>query len=157
MTIFTPERGLRNLRKTTQIVRATMENLTDEQARTARDGADGWFVIEAFCHLRDFNAIYFERARLTVAEDKPALPMYDHLALVTERDYINQTVQGALSNYLEVRQEYLTWLDQRTPDDWGRIGIHAEAGPVTLIEQLFQTLMHDIDHTEQIIRSLAES
>lgn len=155
MTMMTPERFIRSLRRTPVLLDTVLCGVTQERAAVATDGPDGWSVIHIVCHLRDFEEIFFERARRIAAEDRPELALVDHLQLAEERDYAGQDLNAAYEQYLETREAFVAWLEDRADDEWARVGLHPERGEYTLLEQAMQVPLHDLDHLEQIARCLS--
>ncbi|GAB4574953.1 MAG: hypothetical protein Kow0077_24040 [Anaerolineae bacterium] len=154
MTMLTPGRFIRGMKKTPVILDALLNGVTQERALAARDGEDGWNVVEIVCHLRDFEEIFFTRARQIVAEDRPVLPPFDHELMAIERNYAGEDLNTALEAFTARRAEFVEWLKARDEADWQRVGVHPEAGEYTLLEQALQVPMHDVDHLEQIARVL---
>lgn len=141
-----------NLKSVESIIRmAATETLT-----TYRDSGDGWTALEVLCHLRDLEAIALERARLTVEEDEPTLPLPDPDALAAENRYNDQDIDTVLRAWQQKRVEFLAYLQARPDDDWHRIGMHPRRGPLTLVDQLAFLPMHDSIHIEQLTRLLRE-
>lgn len=154
MTMLTSGRFVRGMKKTPVLLDALLNGVTQERALAARDGENGWNVVEIVCHLRDFEAIFFNRAQQIVAEDRPTLTPYDHEQLVVENDYASQSLAAVFEDYVAKRQAFIEWLNAREEDEWQRVGVHPEAGEYTLLEQVLQVPMHDLDHLEQIARVL---
>ncbi|MBN2469527.1 MAG: DinB family protein [Anaerolineae bacterium] len=154
MTMLTPGRFIRAMQKTPILLDALLNGVTQERALAARDGADGWNVVEIMCHLRDFEEIFFARARQIVEQDRPTLDPFDHEQMAKDRDYAGQDLNAAFETYQATRQEFLAWLKARAEADWQRVGAHPEAGEYTLLEQALQVPLHDLDHLEQIARVL---
>lgn len=154
MTMMTPERFIRALKKTPALLDVLTDGVTQERAQRARDGEDGWNVVEIMCHLRDFEEIFFERTRLIVEQDVPELEWHDEKKLAVERGYARQDFAAAYDAFIETRQRFIAWLEARAEADWGRKGIHPEVGEYTLLEQAMQVPLHDVDHLEQIARCL---
>ena len=72
------------------------DHVTDEDI--FRPGSDGgWGVIEVLPHLRDWEAIYMERARMIVDEDNPHIAGYDDSLWPIERDYRGQDPEQVVS------------------------------------------------------------
>ncbi len=154
MTMLTPNRFMQSIRKTPVLLDAVLCGVTQERALLARDGDDGWNAVEIVCHLRDFEEIFFERARRIVEEDRPVLKPYDHLALVTEREYSKQDLGEVYEALNKTRQSFIAWLETLDEAAWARTGVHPEAGDYTLLEQVVQVVTHDLDHLEQLARVL---
>jgi hypothetical protein len=159
MPYFSPDRALLMLRKTAYLLPDCVAEVTPEQARTIRDGADGWHVIEVLCHLRDLANVYERRAHAIVEQDKPQLPgmgMHQDQAAI-EFKYIDQDMAAVLNDFQQTRARFITWLEQRPETDWKRSGFHPEQGEITLLEQAYSCALHDVNHIEQIVRSLREA
>ncbi len=154
MTLITPEHLIRSLRRTPVLLDAVLCGVTQERACVATDGPDGWSVLHVVCHLRDFEAIFFQRARRMVEEERPTLAAYDQEALAVERDYGGQDLNEAYGLFLEARRRFVAWLEERAPEDWGRVGLHPEHGEYTLLEQVLYVPLHDLDHLQQMARAL---
>lgn len=148
------DRFVRSLRRSPVILGAIIRDLDPERARTATDGPDGWSVVEIVCHLRDYEAIFKGRVERMLAEDNPALPGSDHEAMARDQRYQDQDLGTAHAAWLETRRAFLALLEPLLAEQWQRPGVHPEAGPYTVLDQVTRTALHDIDHTEQIVRAL---
>jgi len=157
MPFVTPQRFITAMGKSRDMIRLTVQDLTQAQATTARDGDDGWNVVEVMCHLRDFEKIFWERAQAIDETDNPTLKGYDHEQLALLNDYANQQIDDVLADFLKTRQHFLFWLAERPDTAWDRVGTHPENGEITLLGQAVQVATHDMDHLEQIIRILKPS
>lgn len=154
MAILSSERFIRTMRKSARIYQQTLASVGQKQATNTWDG--DWNVVAVMCHLRDFEQVFFDRARQIINEEYPVLVPVDHEVLAIENDYNNQTLSEVLSAFSERRQAFLDWLEARNPADWNRKGVHPEHGDYTLLEQAIQVATHDVDHLEQVVRMLAE-
>lgn len=155
MTMMTPDRFIRALKRTPILLDTILCGITQERAAVATDGPQGWSVIAIVCHLRDFEEIFFNRAQQILAEERPELVAFDREQMAVDRDYANEDLNAAYEKFLETRQAFITWLEDRADEDWGRVGIHPEVGAYTLLEQAMQVPLHDLDHLEQIARCLS--
>lgn len=149
------QRYLTIVRKTTQTLHHLARNLTTEQARALRDGTDGWTILDIFCHLRDFDAIFYQRALQIRDSETPTLQAYDHEQMVVERAYHAQDLPSVLAELQASRAQYLAFFEALNDDQWQRAGMHPERGRFTLTDALAQVATHDCDHLEQIARVLA--
>jgi hypothetical protein len=143
------------MQKSRTLMQYNLAAVTQAQASAARDGADGWTALEALCHVRDFDAIFFERAQLAASQEHPILPRYNHLGMMTERAYAQQDFQAVLAGYQANRQRFIEWLQALPEAEWSRTAEHPEAGSISIYEIAMQAALHDLDHLEQILRSLA--
>lgn len=145
------------MRKSADVLHLLLKDVSQEQATAARDGADGWNVVEIMCHLRDFDEIFFARGKRLASVMNPSLAPYDHQQLAIDNDYANQQLAEALSAFMDNRAEFIAWLKERERHEWLNVGKHPKMGKMTLLDQALQVYQHDLDHTEQIIRILKES
>lgn len=154
MSMMQTGRFIKTMRKSAAVLNYTLQKISQEQATTARDGEDGWTVLEMMCHIRDFDEIFLNRCLLIANQDQPELTPYDHEKMVTERDYAAQNLAEVLADYQTRREEFINWLSDLPEADWQRSGLHPEHGTVTIMEIAMQAGHHDLDHVEQILRSL---
>jgi hypothetical protein len=154
MTMMQPEKFLRTMRKTPVILAAILRGVTQDQAQAATDGPDGWSVVEVMCHLRDYEELFFRRARMILETDNPKLPGYDQAELARERDYAHQDLAAAFQEYVDTRQQYLNLLTSLDENQWQRTGIHPETSDITLLELAMNIGLHDVNHIEQIAHTL---
>ena len=157
MTLMTPVRFIRSLKKTPLILNYVLRDVNHQTARNITDGPDGWNTLQIICHLRDFEDIFFERARNMVENERPLLIRYDGNQLLIDNNYANQGYRSALMQFSETRRKHVEFLEALSPEDWWRSGVHPEHGVITVLEQAMQVSLHDVDHIEQIIHMLQVS
>lgn len=148
---------LEGLEQSAQTLAHILADVTQDEAQTIRDGADGWSVLEILCHLRDYQAIFGERIRRILEEELPTFTPYNEearLALVIENDYANQDMRAVLDEYRSTRRLIIERLATLDDEQWGREGKFAADDVVDLTMPVVHTLLHDADHTEQIARIL---
>lgn len=154
MSVITPERSTVALRKTPVVLNALLKGISQEQAQQKTDGAGGWSVVETMCHIRDFTDISLTRARLILEEDNPPLPNFDPQEGAQARDYANQELVAEFAAFLDARKALLALLADVSEDKWQRCGTHAVFGRLSLLELVLFVVQHDLDHIEQIARTL---
>ena len=154
MALITPDRYLLALRKTPVVLKALLNGVSQEKAQQFTDGPDGWSVVETMCHIRDSAEISFVRAQRILADDQPTLPNFDPLEASQRRDYKQASLAAEFDAYLESRKALVTLLTQVTEAQWQRQGIHSIYGRLTLLELLVFITWHDLNHIEQIARTL---
>lgn len=154
MSVITPERYIRLISKTPVVLQALIRDVAQEQAKQLTDGPDGWSVVETMCHIRDFGDVCLERVRLILTEDAPRLANLNPVERAIERDYANQNLADEFAACVAARQALVTLLENVTDGQWARYGIHSQFGQITLLELLVFIVAHDVDHIEQIARTL---
>ena len=154
MTLITPERYLKALHKTPVLLNALLKGVSQEQAQQFTDGPGGWSVVETLCHMRDFGDVSLSRAQLILEADQPVLPNLDPLEAAQRRDYVNQQLAVELDAFLIARKKLLSLLNDASAAQWQRQGTHTIYGSLTLLNLAVFITWHDLDHTEQIARTL---
>lgn len=108
-------------------VSAIVRRTADDQLRAVKIG--DWTVKEVIGHIADTAELYAERIRRCLAEDRPALPLFDQDAIHAER-HNNDADPMALSKRIQAAHgEIVRSLQRAGATD--RIGVHAERGPLT--------------------------
>lgn len=144
------------LRRAQLSVRHILETAPREALTTYRDSGLGWTVAEVLCHLRDFESVFLERARLIVGSDFPDLPFPDPDQLALDHNYKEEQAWPAFEDWQRRRRGHLDYLESLADDVWERAGNHPTRGRFTLQQQLALNAWHDANHLEQITRILAE-
>lgn len=144
------------LRKALQTVNSILTNTTLEAATTYRDGGQGWTALEVLCHLRDYDQIFLNRARSTVEMDMPDITGPNADALARENNYNTQPMQPTYLEWVQRREELLSYLESLDEAHWARAAKHPRLGPMSLQDQLAFITYHDMNHIEQMTRILAE-
>ena len=137
----------------TEFRRSVLEAVDRETLmRPAFDG--GWGVVEIIPHLRDWEAIYLDRAARILNEDRPALPGFDDTLWSIERDYRGQDPYETFAHFAALRGELVALLQAATPEQWERVGIHGVYGEITLQWMANHICDHDAEHLQQAREAL---
>ena len=149
------QRQIDMMRLTCDTLGHILSNVSVDQARELRDGADGWSIIEIVCHLRDFDDIFYRRALMMLEQEHPQLPAYDHEAMAIERGYQRENLREASAALKASRHRFIQFFDGLTSEKWARTGVHPERDSFNMTDAAMQVGLHDLDHLEQITRVLA--
>jgi len=144
------------LRVTPDTLTGLLAGVTQEQARKARGGDEGWSVVEVLCHLCDAEEYGLQRDILMRDRDNPDILPWDQEKLAAERNYAAQDVRTALANFIALRQQRITVLDSLTPEGWERTGNHREIGTITIFSHVLHMVSHDAIHCAQIARQILD-
>jgi hypothetical protein len=150
--LYFRERSLLLAEKNVKTLGHVLRAIPAAQATSLRDGADGWTPLEIVCHLRDFDLIFYERARQTLEHDQPQFKAYDIHTLATENAYSIQKMESVYGELRESRHRLIAFFKGLTDQEWRRTGIHPSRGELTMMQQLILVGTHDADHLEQITR-----
>ena len=145
------------LRRSNVILNDLIRDLSQADALSHRDGGDGWNVVEIICHLRDLEGVYQRREVQMLTEDNPPLEAFDVTGAVISNDYAHADLREALTLWNQRRAAHLEFLAGLTPEQWERTGIHPNYGTCTLLEGAIRTALHDVNHTEQVLKALGRA
>lgn len=148
---------LDSFRATPEILRGLLHACTDEQARDARGGDEGWSVIEVICHLRDAEERAHQRTRQMRDHDNPLIEGYDQEELARAGNYAAADLRAALDGFLAARAAHLADLAALTAEQWQRPGTHSEIGPISIASHAAHMASHDAIHCAQIARQLGRA
>ena len=154
MSSITPERYILALHKTPVILNSLLKGVSQEAAQEATDGPEGWSVLETLCHIRDFTDVSLMRAQLILNEDQPTFPDFDPEEGARARNYKQQELRREFQAFVESRKALLALLTDLTDEQWQRRATHRVYGSLTLLELLVHITWHELNHFEQIARSL---
>lgn len=154
MPATTKERVIRRMQQTPVIYNAILKDVTPERARTATDGPDGWSIVEIMSHVYEYEDLFMSRIQQMLTEDKPVFPQLDQAALAKQDRYQDRDFVQMWDGWLERRRAFLDLLKGLTDEQWQRLGVHPLLKEVTVMEMALNTVVHDIDHLEQITRAL---
>jgi hypothetical protein len=142
---------------TPDILKNLLKDVSQEQAQSAKGGDEGWSVVEVMCHLRDTEEFALNRNKLMRDQENPNIIPYNQEQLAKDRRYADQDLRQALSDFIRLRQEHVSFLESLSEDDWHRSGQHPEAGRVEIFDHTLHMVCHDAIHCAQIARQLPQS
>ena len=129
---------------------------------TKRDGGEdsGWTPTEVIGHLHYFEAIFSQRAQLSLDPElhEPDLPNEDPDEVNIRENYNARDIWQVFEEWVERRQQSIALFEDIGDDDaqWERAGTHPRRGRFSLNDQLTFLPLHDLLHIEQIAHTLAE-
>lgn len=150
------KRAIWQMKTTCEILGHILKNISEEQAHDLQDGPEGWSIIEIVCHLRDFDIIFHDRAKMMVSEDHPQLPGFDHEAMAIDKNYKEEELAYVYYDLKKSREKFVEFFESLTDEQWERTGVHPEREYFSMTDAVMQVGLHDIDHLEQITRVLEE-
>jgi uncharacterized damage-inducible protein DinB len=130
-------------------LRRAVAGLSREQL-LARPVTGKWSTLEVVCHLVDFDPIYADRMKRTIAEDKPQLLSADEKHFAAALRYHDRDLEEELIILERTRSQMGRILRALPPEAFQRTGLHSERGPLSL-EQLLTTITNHIPHHVKFI------
>ena len=138
------------------LVRQAVEGL-DAGLLNRRPPGDDWSIRDIVVHLSDAEMLGAVRIRLALAEESPALPVYEQDAWKRRLQYLWRDPEAALSLFHQTRYATAEILDHCGADAWQRVGIHPERGPLTVADLVTMYVDHVTEHVAQIDKARASS
>jgi hypothetical protein len=152
--LLSPAKAIRTVRKTNAILAEVLRGVTQEQSNTLRDGDDGWSILYIVCHLRDYERLYRERVERMLTEEHPTFLVRTNEEWIAEGNYAAQDVRAVLDDIAQQRVGLIARLEGLSEGEWSRTGFHPQQGHATILDVAINVGLHDIDHTEQLVRCL---
>ena len=130
-------------------LRQAVKGMTTEQLR-AKPVAGKMSTLEVVCHLVDFDPVYVERMKRTIAMDKPAILGADENDFARKLCYHDRDLEEELG-LLELTRSCMSKILMKLPlEAWSRIGVHNERGEMTL-QKMVETMINHIPHHVKFI------
>lgn len=112
-----------------------------------------WSLAEVIAHLADSEEIYLnDRIRRIVTEERPSFEGFDQDAYVTERRYNEQDPAANLARFAAANAALVALAWGLSDEAWQRVGIHSEAGELTVQELVLRVGAHHHSHLNQMRR-----
>ncbi|MBY0528082.1 MAG: DinB family protein [Gemmataceae bacterium] len=130
-------------------LRQAVAGMTREQL-LARPVAGKWSTLEVVCHLTDFEPIYGDRMKRVIAEDRPSILGADEQRFAAALAYHERELEEELAIVDRTRQQMARILRTLPASAWERVGVHNEAGPLTLKDLMTRATNHIGHHVKFI-------
>ena len=127
----------------------------DRRLLRVPEAAGKWSVIEVLQHLADSDLVFGFRLRMILTEENPAIQAYDQDAWARTFKYRDVPLEVALGQLDSLRAANVHVLQQVSPEQLERIGLHSERGPESAGFLLRLMAGHDLVHRRQVDRILA--
>jgi uncharacterized damage-inducible protein DinB len=127
-----------------------VEGRNEEKLR-ARPLPDDWSIVEIFAHMRAVDDIFTPRIYAILVRDAVALAAYDERRWAEVAHYERFELHTSLRLFTLRRAELVNTLRSLTLENWQRVGIHEEWGPMTLLVVLTFFIEHEEEHYAQIV------
>ena len=125
-------------------LRQAFDGLSSVQLQ-ARPIPGQWSSLEVLCHLADSEALFAERIKRVLAEDRPSLPFADPALFSAALAYEQRDAKEELNCIAATRQQMARILRAQSPEAWQRVGLHSRQGEQTL-EQLVRKAIDHLAH-----------
>ncbi|HXB74175.1 MAG TPA: DinB family protein [Candidatus Acidoferrales bacterium] len=115
-----------------------------------------WSVRAILAHLAEDELVSSWRYRQMIEHSGATLPSFDPDEWARLGDYDSWTPREALEMFRLLREANLRLFVRLTPEEWQRYGMHAERGRITVEDLARHMAGHDMNHINQVRRSLEQ-
>lgn len=136
-------------RETPQALAQVIADVPDKQLYQ-RPAPDKWSVAELLAHFADAEVVSTWRYRQIIQHDGVTLGGYDQELWNKLGQYSSRKPDESLQVFRLLREVNLRMLENLTPEERQRRAVHAERGPMTVMDLATQIAGHDLNHLEQI-------
>jgi hypothetical protein len=133
------------------LLRQAIAGMTPEQLDAAPVPGK-WSTRQVICHIADFEPIGADRIKRVIAEERPNLPGGDENLFASKLAYAARDIEEELRLIEAIRKHVARILRTLPAEAFQRIGVHSEAGPLTL-EAL---VLRSVNHIPHHIKFIAE-
>ena len=122
-----------------------------DAATLARSYAPGkWTMREFLLHLADAEAVFLDRLKRTLADDKPLLWGYDENRWQQQLFPAKRDLVVASRLFAAAREAVIELATLATPEQMGRLAVHSENGRRSFAQLLRATHEHAAHHLDQL-------
>lgn len=123
-------------------------------ARAGATGEESWTTSEIIGHLCDAARYWGARMRLAVYEERPRLEPFDQDALVRLAAYRYTPADALARQFRLVSASNVALLRGLRPEQWERVGVHSERGPLSVRAMVEIEAQHELDHAQALAQAL---
>jgi hypothetical protein len=131
-------------------VAALARGISEDQARW-KPNPESWSILEVVTHLADEEEFDFPiRLRIILEGGEKTWPDIDPGGWVVEREYNQGDLFDSLNRYVNLRNEWLNWLDELEDPDWDA-AYEAPFGFISAGDMFSSWVTHDLLHLRQLV------
>lgn len=128
----------------------TIAGLTRDQL-LAHPVAGTWSIQQIVVHLADCEAVFADRIKRVVAEERPRLEAFDENLWMKSLATASRPAEECAALIGLTRRQVATILRELAPGAWTRVGVHSAAGEISLaalVEKANWHLAHHLKFAE---------
>jgi len=143
---------IRQIAGAPEALRRAVAGLSDAQIELPYR-PEGWTVRQLVHHVADSHMNAYIRFKWTLTEDNPTIKTYDQDAWSAVADTRLTPVTVSLDLLDAIHRRWVVLLESLKAEDWERLLVHPENGPMTL-DQLLQVYAwhgrHHVAHVSEL-------
>ena len=132
-------------------LREAIRGLSADQL-AQQEAPSKWSINAVLRHLADSEIVWGWRLRMVLAHDRPQITGYDQDAWADRLKYGEANAETSIAEFAVLRAGNLRLLNNATPEDMKRFGVHAERGEESVQHMMKLYAGHDRLHLNQIER-----
>ncbi len=109
---------------------------------------------EVVAHLADWEPLLRERVRQAVERPGSKIVGEDETRRAKERRYDQSDVANELDSFDRERRKTVEYVQSLRPEDFEKVAIHTERGPLSARDLVEMLVGHDMYHVEQLTNFL---
>ncbi len=125
-----------------------------ERMLAARYRKGGWTARQVLVHISDIEAVFLERLRRLLAQDKALLMAIDPDGWSDRLGYAKRDLGLAQSQFVAARSSIIELIEMHGGEA-ARTAVHSEAGLLTMADVVKKVEWHHRHHLEQVEQALA--
>lgn len=141
---------LERFRQSPSVLEKALDGVTEEESKFS-PAPGKWTIREIVRHVADTEFLAGVRLRQIIAEDRPALAMFDQDKWASSLNYNESDQRDALLDFAVLREMNSLMLAGVPAEAWEREGIHATRGVTTLRFWVDLFAKHIDRHAQQIL------
>lgn len=131
-------------------VAALARGIPESHARW-KPNDESWSILEVISHLADEEEFDFPvRLKIILEDEEKTWPEIDPTGWVVERQYNQGELYESLKRFVNLRNEWLVWLDELEDPDWDA-SYQAPFGEITAGDMFASWVTHDLLHLRQLV------
>ena len=140
---------LHDIEQTPARLRTAVAKLSEQQLDTPyREG--GWTVRQVVHHVPDSHLNAYVRLRLALTEEQPTVRPYDEALWAKLPDAENGPIEMSLTLLEVLHERWVRLWRALTPEQFARVLVHPDHGPLTVDWLAFCYAWHGRHHTAHI-------
>jgi len=125
-------------------------------AMERRPASGKWSARENLAHLARYQEVFLERAARILAERQPILARYKAEEDPEWPAWADLPLREVTARLGAGRSEIIAQLENLTPEQLARVGVHPRFGPLTLLQWIEFFLLHEAHHLLAVLQRVRE-
>ncbi|WP_080875477.1 YfiT family bacillithiol transferase [Oceanobacillus timonensis] len=154
VTLENVQKDLKEIENYTSRLRETVDTLNEEElSRTYRDGS--WTVRQLVHHIADSQLNMYQRLKLALTDENPAVPAFDQDKWAHEPD-TSLPVESSIKMLEGINERIVALGDSLTKEQLDRVFTLQQSDEITVATKVAKLAWHEEHHLAHIKIALSE-